>query len=101
MLNTYTRSLRSIALGKWKDAVFCLRYVLVKLEILLSNSIHNISSVSAFPESSLLTRYTLRWRTEFLEAAGDRGVRRFFDWEEDEERMKQNPLLRVFLKHKY
>ena len=34
-------------------------------------------------------------------AAGEWGVRRFFDWEEDEEKMKQNPLLRIFLKHKY
>ena len=40
-----------------------------------------------------------RWRREFLDAAGDWGVRRFFDWEEDEAK-RENPLLHVFASHR-
>ena len=40
------------------------------------------------------------WKREFLDVAGDWGVRRFFDWEEEEEK-RENPLLQVFLKHRY
>ena len=48
----------------------------------------------------MIILHTLRWKREFLDVAGDWGVRRFFDWEEEEE-MKRNPLLRVFLKNRY
>ena len=42
---THTGSVSSIELGKWKDSVRCLRDVLVKLEILLANSIYRKSSI--------------------------------------------------------
>ena len=40
-----------------------------------------------------------RWKREFLDATGDWGVRRYFDWEEEESK-RENPLFHVFASHR-